>query len=387
MRTEPTFFIKQYGDNKHMKLIYMPYCKKRYIEEKSRVSEKIMQELKANRTRVVNDRKLENNLSRAKSKVRELVLCNDFEYFVTLTLSPNKIERTDLKKAITKLNRVISDMNKGREERVRYVLIPERHKSGAWHFHGFLHGLCEKDIRINKNGYKEWMQYADKMGYTNLTPLQNKDKAASYCLKYITKDLARSVQKRGAHVYYASKGLKKAEVIYRGTGMYDGKWDYEQKDGYCYVADYCKQEVRENFYTMIEETVFPRGDYGTTETGFFTSYMMQGGIKYEKIYSGFPGFGVGGWHDFARVPSPGSRNSTKRGIWRMVDNNNVQFVWNSCWKGRLRFFDGWGIEFTPTAKRNHARRNTKTRNLAEGDGAKRSNCARFRNAPNLGESF
>lgn len=387
MRTEPTFFIKQYGDNKHMKLIYLPYCKKRYVEEKSRVSEKIMQELKASRSRVVNDKKLENNLSRAKSKVRELVLCNNFEYFVTLTLSPNKIERTDLKKAITKLNRIISDMNKTRSDRVRYVLIPEKHKSGAWHFHGFVHGLIETDLRINANGYKEWLQYADKLGYTNLTPLQNKDKAASYCLKYITKDLARSVQKRGAHVYYASKGLKKAEVIYRGMGVYEGAWDYEQKDGYCFVADYCRKEVRENFYTMIEESVFPRGDYGTTEEGFFTSYMIQGGIKYEKIYSSFVGVGVGDWSDISRETSTSGRDRTKRGVRRMVVDDNVQFVWNSCWARRIRDVDGWGIARTFTARRTHAKRDTKVGRMATGDGAKRTNCARFRNAPNLGESF
>ena len=184
MRSEPTFFIKQYGDNKHMKLIYMPYCKKRYVEEKRRVSEKIMQELKANRNRVVNDTKLENNLSRAKSKVRELVLCNEFEYFVTLLLSPRKIKRTDLKLAITRINRIISDMNKMRADRVTYVLIPEKHKDGAWHFHGFIHGLTKNDIRINQNNYPEWKQYADKLGFMNMSKIENKDRAKLFVIYF-----------------------------------------------------------------------------------------------------------------------------------------------------------------------------------------------------------
>lgn len=341
MRTEPTFFIKEYGDSKHMKLVYMPWCRMKHIEEKHYVSHETLKKIIAARSRIVNDHKLQNNLSRAKSKVRELVLCNKFEYFVTLTLSPDKIKRTDLKLAITRLNRIVSDMNKtidgewGRKERVTYVLIPERHKNGAWHFHGFIHGLTKYDIRKNKNGFPEWRQYADKLGYTNLTEIQNKDRAASYCLKYITKDLARSVTKRGAHLYYASKGLETAKVVYRGTGLYTGEWDYMQKDGYCYVADYDKQEVRDNFHTTIDVEMFPRMYEKAMEKvkenkgGFFASPYVKGGIYCEEMDCGtFSPIHYGYWCD--RIPDTITRGgiSIECGIWGMVVGDHVQLVWD-----------------------------------------------------------
>lgn len=44
----------------------------------------------------VNNGKLENNLCRAKSTVRELALCNDWDYWCTFTLAPDKHNRYDL---------------------------------------------------------------------------------------------------------------------------------------------------------------------------------------------------------------------------------------------------------------------------------------------------
>ena len=45
------------------------------------------------RSRVGNDSKLANNLSRAKSKIFELSLCNKWEYFVTFTFDSSKRNR------------------------------------------------------------------------------------------------------------------------------------------------------------------------------------------------------------------------------------------------------------------------------------------------------
>ena len=57
-------------------------------------------EIKNNQNRNVNDEKLENNIIRAKSKVLEYALCNDFEYFVTLTLDSKKMNRDNINEYI-----------------------------------------------------------------------------------------------------------------------------------------------------------------------------------------------------------------------------------------------------------------------------------------------
>ena len=74
---------------------------------------------------------------RAKTKVRDYVKTNtDLEYFVTYTFSSEKVEsRYDEKKIYAN----IRDWLKKAVQRkgLKYVLVPELHKDGAWHFHGF----------------------------------------------------------------------------------------------------------------------------------------------------------------------------------------------------------------------------------------------------------
>ena len=48
------------------------------------------------------------------------------------------------------------------------------------------------------------------------TTVRNADAAAKYVTKYITKDLSRCVTEMNAHMYYCTKGLRRAEVIKKG---------------------------------------------------------------------------------------------------------------------------------------------------------------------------
>ena len=64
------------------------------------------------RERNINENKLENNLSRAKSKIFQYAMCNDFEYFVTLTLDSKKYDRYNLSKFIKDLGQMIRNNRK-----------------------------------------------------------------------------------------------------------------------------------------------------------------------------------------------------------------------------------------------------------------------------------
>lgn len=78
------------------------------------------------------------SMRRARSKLRRLALSNDFRYFVTLTLDKERIDRYDPKAIMQKVNRWLDNMV--RRHGLRYILVPERHKDGAIHFHGFFAG-------------------------------------------------------------------------------------------------------------------------------------------------------------------------------------------------------------------------------------------------------
>lgn len=169
------------------------------------------------RSRGVNETKLDNNISRARSKVKEYALCNDFQYFITLTLDQKKYDRYSLDVFKKDLSKFINNYNGSHGTKVRYILIPEQHKDGAWHMHGLFSGILDKHLNLNKNGFLEWKQYTKKFGYMSLDFIRDRDKVASYITKYITKDLASSVKDLNAHMYYCSKGLNVAQEIKRGT--------------------------------------------------------------------------------------------------------------------------------------------------------------------------
>ncbi len=164
----------------------------------------------------VNDEKLDSNISRARTSVIELSLCNPWEHFVTLTLNPNKYDRYNLDKYIKDLGQFIRDQRKKYGTDIKYLLIPEQHKDGAWHMHGFLHGLTDNMLSVNDNGYMDWLDYSKKFGFCSVDMIKHKERASFYISKYISKDFRSGVVKLNAKMYYCSRGLKKADLIKKG---------------------------------------------------------------------------------------------------------------------------------------------------------------------------
>lgn len=78
------------------------------------------------------------SMRRARAMLRRLALANEFQYFVTLTLDGSKIDRWDGAAIVKALNTWCDNMV--RRKGLRYILVPERHKDGAFHFHGFFGG-------------------------------------------------------------------------------------------------------------------------------------------------------------------------------------------------------------------------------------------------------
>lgn len=165
----------------------------------------------------VNEEKLDDNLTRAKSKIFEYGMCNDWDYFCTLTVDPSRYDRKNLSKYQKDLAKWINNQNRLKGYKLKYLLIPEMHKDGAWHMHGFIAGLPPGEIKINEHGYWDWQAYKDKFGWISLDKIRNQEKASRYITKYIKKDLKDRKKDLNAHLYYCSRGLKVAEELKKGT--------------------------------------------------------------------------------------------------------------------------------------------------------------------------
>lgn len=170
---------------------------------------------------------------RAKNAVRDLALSNDFQYFVTLTLDRTKVDRYDIR-AITKKLRTWAD-NAVRRRGLKYVLVPELHKDGAVHFHGFFNSaLPAVDSGTLSNGGKPRRPRSDReraslisqgwhvvynlpawpLGFSTAIELYgDKRQAVAYVLKYITK-AAETSGKVGGRWYYSGGDLARPAVTY-----------------------------------------------------------------------------------------------------------------------------------------------------------------------------
>ncbi len=129
--------------------------------------------------------------NRARGRIRDLIYANaDLDHFVTLTLNKEKVDRYDYAQVIGKYNTMLSNLvqRKG----LKYVLVPELHKDGAIHFHGFINDALEltNSRHKNKAGQTVWNVADYGLGYSTAVKVnENRQACANYVLKYITKQL------------------------------------------------------------------------------------------------------------------------------------------------------------------------------------------------------
>ena len=76
---------------------------------------------------------LDSSRRRARRKIFDYCICNDFDLFITLTLDKDKIDRSDYSAVIKKLNNFLG--NRVRRFGLKYIGVPELHKNGGLHFH------------------------------------------------------------------------------------------------------------------------------------------------------------------------------------------------------------------------------------------------------------
>ena len=173
------------------------------------------------------------SMRRARAKLRRLALSNEFTHFVTLTLDKEKVDRYDPKAIMQKVNRCLDNLV--RRHGLKYILVPEQHKDGAYHFHGFIAG----DLRLEDSGtidlpWEEkpkrprddqeradwlsrgghvvynWPQWP--LGFTTALQLYGTYSAAvAYVCKYIGKQQGQRPMGRW---YYSGGGLKEPQRLY-----------------------------------------------------------------------------------------------------------------------------------------------------------------------------
>lgn len=160
------------------------------------------------------ERSFYSSLNRTKNNIYYIARSNVWEWFVTLTIDGAKLDRYDFKLISGKVRKWFDNLKNRKSPDLYYMIVPEQHKDGAWHFHGLLggcDGLCFADSgKVDKSGKKIYNFENWKFGFSTATAVQDSSRVSSYICKYVTKTLCE--QTPGLQRYWASKNCKRADV-------------------------------------------------------------------------------------------------------------------------------------------------------------------------------
>ena len=197
----------------------------------------IAEDIKSN----VNNHKLENNLIRAKNHISSIVLANDFKYFFTLTFNPS-YDRYELYSLLNKFRNMLKVMSRTAGDSIKYLIVPEKHKDGAWHFHGFFTEAIDKFVFYNEYGFLS-IHGLKNLGFVNISQIKDKLRCSSYVTKYVTKNLGDGI-KMYRNSYFCSTGLSRGELVY--DKVYDNEFFnntfFDYKNDYCRIKTVSLQE-------------------------------------------------------------------------------------------------------------------------------------------------
>lgn len=188
------FFLYNYNNN-NFRIVKIKSCRNSGFEEIK----------KKNSFIDVNSEEIKRqSLSRTKRNIRELALCNNFEYFATFTVNSEKCDRYVLNDVQDKLKKVLHKIKRNNKD-FAFLIITEKHKDGAFHFHGLIKGI--NDLYVNNNGYLSSKIFDNELGFNSFSKIKDYTKCCNYITKYITKDCIKNSHNQ---IYISSRGLKKA---------------------------------------------------------------------------------------------------------------------------------------------------------------------------------
>lgn len=150
------------------------------------------------------------SLKRTKTLVKDYVACNDFEYFCTFTFNPKLVDSFSYSACYSKISVWIHHQRErsrlaGRE--FKYLVIPEKHKSGRWHFHALISGYTGslRPSGVYTRAFNPVYNITSfRSGFTTAVRISSKEGVANYVAKYITKDFIKKFNQRR---FFASRNL------------------------------------------------------------------------------------------------------------------------------------------------------------------------------------
>lgn len=226
------------------------------------------------------------SLSRSKSNIKELCLCNNFEYFITLTVSSkfDYYNRFDLENCLDNVKKLMKAYKRKTKD-FKFLYIIEQHKNKAYHFHGMVKGIDPNDIYQNKEGFYS-SHFFDKLGRNSFDKIKDYNACCSYITKYITKQCCRTDNNQ---IYFCSRGLKRADEELMIDTDLKSIFDNCFESQYCQKKDFDisklseKQKMKLKDYFDLNDNILQNdNNYVTNWLKLFTNFDNKYKISIHK---------------------------------------------------------------------------------------------------------
>lgn len=198
------------------------------------------------------------SFKRAKDKIYDYILCNEWTYFFTGTINPKKMDSSKPKECLKPLKVWLQHMVQ--RYGIAYICIFEYHKKGNIHMHGLILENPKKPLKVVDSGTKLYFGFkkplknktARRYGLNpdcgqmvyNLTTWRfgwstairvygEPQQLAHYVTKYITKDNKKIFGK----YYWHSRNLDKPKLIYSNVDF--DSVNSAEYHGFKYSNDIC----------------------------------------------------------------------------------------------------------------------------------------------------
>lgn len=162
------------------------------------------------------------SLRRSKNNVKDIILCNKFDYWCTFTFDRRKHDRYNIRHCKYVMSMWLFNQRKHSPE-LKYVIVPELHKDGALHFHALLANFNGRLKYVwSEKGRKVYNATGYRSGYTKFVELNelstdSTSKLASYISKYMTKDFTDFYQGKR---YWTSQNLERPTKVTNGVTLF-----------------------------------------------------------------------------------------------------------------------------------------------------------------------
>lgn len=161
------------------------------------------------------ERSIVSSRNRTIHSIYDIARSNTWDYFVTLTFDPSRVDSTDYAVVSRTMSDWLSNLRRAYCPDLVYLAVPELHKDGKkWHFH-LLFGNCE-GLPLVDSGHRDFggaVIYnlpTYHFGWSTATKVVDNFAVCSYVCKYITKELVVNTKFRKR--FWVSRNAKRPEV-------------------------------------------------------------------------------------------------------------------------------------------------------------------------------